>query len=99
VPELPDITIYIEALEQRIAGQTLEHVQIASPFLLRTAAPPINSVEAGRWLSCAAWANGICVGFGRRFVARAASHDCRPPALATGETRHQGGLLNIHQQV
>lgn len=45
MPELPDITIYIEALERRIAGQTLERVQVRSPFLLRTAAPPLSSVE------------------------------------------------------
>jgi formamidopyrimidine-DNA glycosylase len=45
VPELPDITIYIEALEKRVLNQTLERVQLASPFLLRTATPPISSVE------------------------------------------------------
>jgi len=45
VPELPDITVYIEALEKRILDQTLERVQLASPFLLRTATPPISSVE------------------------------------------------------
>jgi len=45
VPELPDITIYIEALEKRVLNQTLERVQVASPFLLRTATPPISSVE------------------------------------------------------
>jgi formamidopyrimidine-DNA glycosylase len=37
--------VYIEALEQRIQGQTLERVTLASPFLLRTAEPPITSVE------------------------------------------------------
>jgi formamidopyrimidine-DNA glycosylase len=41
VPELPDITVYIEALEARILGQKLERIRLASPFLLRTAAPPI----------------------------------------------------------
>ena len=45
MPELPDIVVYIEALESRILGQTLEHVRIASPFLLRTAQPPLRSVE------------------------------------------------------
>ena len=43
MPELPDITVYIEALEKRILGQTLEQVRISSPFLLRTAAPPLAS--------------------------------------------------------
>ena len=45
VPELPDIVVYIEALERRIQGQTLERVTLASPFLLRTAEPPITSLE------------------------------------------------------
>ena len=40
MPEFPDITVYLEALEQRIAGRTLERAEIASPFLLRTADGP-----------------------------------------------------------
>jgi formamidopyrimidine-DNA glycosylase len=43
MPELPDITVYIEALEQRISGHTLTQAQIASPFLLRTIEPPVNA--------------------------------------------------------
>jgi formamidopyrimidine-DNA glycosylase len=45
VPELPDIVVYIEALEKRILGQTLERVRLASPFLLRTVDPPLRAVE------------------------------------------------------
>jgi formamidopyrimidine-DNA glycosylase len=45
VPELPDVAAYITALEDRILGRPLEHVRIASVFLLRTAEPPISSVE------------------------------------------------------
>ena len=41
MPELPDISAYISALETRIIGQPLEHIRLASPFLLRTAQPPI----------------------------------------------------------
>ncbi len=44
MPELPDITIYIEALEARIVDRTLHGVRLANPFLLRTAAPPIGDV-------------------------------------------------------
>jgi len=47
MPELPDITAYIAALEPRILGRTLERVRLHSVFVLRTAAPPIESV-AGR---------------------------------------------------
>lgn len=45
MPELPDISAYITALEARILGQPIEHVRLASPFLLRTADPPIAAVE------------------------------------------------------
>jgi formamidopyrimidine-DNA glycosylase len=45
LPELPDIVVYIEALEQRILGHVLEQVQVAGPFLLRTATPPIDSIH------------------------------------------------------
>ncbi len=48
MPELPDITAYISALESRILGRPLEHVRIGSPFLLRTAQPPLASVEGHR---------------------------------------------------
>jgi formamidopyrimidine-DNA glycosylase len=45
VPELPDIVVYIEALESRILNQRLERVRVASPFLLRTATPPLESAH------------------------------------------------------
>lgn len=45
MPELPDILAYIHALEPRIVGQPIEKIRIGSPFLLRTAEPPIESVE------------------------------------------------------
>jgi formamidopyrimidine-DNA glycosylase len=45
MPELPDISAYIGALESRIVGQPLEHIRLNSAFLLRTAQPPLASVE------------------------------------------------------
>src|SRR3954447_19226181 len=45
MPELPDITVYIEALERRIIGQTLEGVRVNTPFLLRTFDPPLEAVR------------------------------------------------------
>src|SRR6266568_374488 len=45
MPELPDISAYITALESRIVGEPIEHVRLASPFLLRTVEPPIASAE------------------------------------------------------
>jgi formamidopyrimidine-DNA glycosylase len=62
VPELPDIVVYIEALEKRILGQTLERVRIASPFLLRTAAPPIGSVEGKTVGRLRRMGKRICIG-------------------------------------
>jgi formamidopyrimidine-DNA glycosylase len=44
MPELPDITIYIEALETRILGQTLQRARLTSPFLLRTTVPPLGTL-------------------------------------------------------
>ncbi len=45
MPELPDITIYLEALAPRIVGQPLERARIVSPSLLRTVDPPLSAAE------------------------------------------------------
>lgn len=45
MPELPDISAYISALQARIVGQPLQHMRMASPFFLRTVKPPIEEVE------------------------------------------------------
>jgi len=51
VPELPDIAIYIEALEARIVGQRLERVQLLDPFVLRSVDPPISAALGKRVLA------------------------------------------------
>ena len=48
MPELPDISAYITALEPRVFGEPIEHVRVASPFLLRTVDPPLSAVEGKR---------------------------------------------------
>ena len=48
MPELPDITVYIEALDARVVGHTLERVRIAKPFLLRSVDPPISAAQGKR---------------------------------------------------
>ena len=48
MPELPDITVYIEALEARIVGQTLERIRIPKPFLLRSVDPPLSAANGKR---------------------------------------------------
>jgi len=62
VPELPDIVVYIEALEKRILGQTLDHVRIASSFLLRTADPPLSAVEGKAVVQLRRIGKRICIG-------------------------------------
>ena len=63
MPELPDITVYIEALEKRILGRTLARVQITGPSLLRTAQPPITSVEGKKVLQLDRVGKRIAIGF------------------------------------
>jgi formamidopyrimidine-DNA glycosylase len=48
MPELPDVAVYLEALERRIVGRPLEHVRITSPFVLRSVDPPIAEAEGRR---------------------------------------------------
>jgi formamidopyrimidine-DNA glycosylase len=46
MPELPDVTIYVEAVATRIVGHRLQRVLIRSPFLLRSTTPPVNAVNS-----------------------------------------------------
>jgi formamidopyrimidine-DNA glycosylase len=48
MPELPDVVVYVEALERRIVGRRLEEIRLASPFVLRTAVPPIADAQGKR---------------------------------------------------
>ncbi len=45
MPELPDITVYVDSLDAKVRGDVLQRVRVASPFLLRSAVPPIASAE------------------------------------------------------
>jgi formamidopyrimidine-DNA glycosylase len=62
MPELPDIIVYIEALEKRILRQKLEHVRIVSPFLLRTALPPLESAEGKTVVALRRMGKRVCIG-------------------------------------
>jgi hypothetical protein len=62
MPELPDIAAYISALEARIVGEHLEHVRVASPFLLRTVQPPLASVEGRKVLKLRRIGKRIAIG-------------------------------------
>jgi formamidopyrimidine-DNA glycosylase len=63
MPELPDVVVYIEALERRILGHVLEQVQIAGPFLLRTADPPIEATHQQTVTALRRVGKRIAIGF------------------------------------
>src|SRR5690348_8044987 len=62
MPELPDIVVYIEALEKRILDQRLDGVRIASPFLLRTATPLLSSATGKKVVRLRRLGKRICIG-------------------------------------
>ena len=62
MPELPDVAIYIEALEKRILGQQLKGVRIVGPFLLRTFDPPLESTFARTVRELRRMGKRICIG-------------------------------------
>ncbi len=63
MPELPDIVVYLEALEARILGQTLDRLTITTPFLLRSAVPPIESVAGSKVMALRRIGKRIVIGF------------------------------------
>jgi len=48
MPELPDVTVYVERLQARVSGDVLQRVRVLNPFVLRTAVPPIAQAEGRR---------------------------------------------------
>ena len=62
MPELPDIVVYIDALDVRIRGQTLMRIRLLNPFLLRTADPPISVVEGKKVIGLCRIGKRIVVG-------------------------------------
>jgi len=51
MPELPDVTVYIEALSERILNQPIQKIRIGSPFVLRSFDPPIHTAEGKKVVS------------------------------------------------
>jgi formamidopyrimidine-DNA glycosylase len=69
MPELPDVTVYVEALEERIVGQPLSAYAILSPFVLRTVEPPLDALVGSQVRSVARLGKRIVVEFeGDRFI-------------------------------
>ena len=63
MPELPDVTIYVEALRERIVGRPLVGVRIASPFVVRTVDPPLESLVGSTVLEVRRLGKRIAIGF------------------------------------
>ena len=62
MPELPDITVYLEALGQRIVGQTLERAILRNPFLLRSVEPPFAACEGRKVVALRRLGKRIAIG-------------------------------------
>jgi formamidopyrimidine-DNA glycosylase len=63
LPELPDVVVYLEALEPRILGRRLSGVRLLSPFVLRTVDPPITALCDRRVLTLNRMGKRIVLGF------------------------------------
>jgi formamidopyrimidine-DNA glycosylase len=63
MPELPDIQVYLDALDSRVKGRRLARVRISSPFLLRTVDPPVEAAEGKKVLSLRRVGKRIVFGF------------------------------------
>ena len=63
MPELPDITLYIEALRERILGRRLERSRVLSPFLLRSVDPSIEAANGASVVALERLGKRIAIGF------------------------------------
>src|SRR5690349_10419873 len=63
MPELPDITVYLEALDRRISRRVLERIRLVDMFVLRTAVPPIDSLHGRRVVELRRIGKRIVIGF------------------------------------
>ena len=63
MPELPDIQVYLDALDARVLGRTLTRLRLASPFLLRSVDPPVEAVEGRPLRSLRRVGKRIVLGF------------------------------------
>ena len=63
MPELPDITVYVEALQRRIVGEPLLEVRVRSPFLVRSVEPPLSSAVERRVLEVRRMGKRIVMAF------------------------------------
>ena len=60
MPELPDVTVYVDAIDKRVVGHALSAIRLASPFVLRSVDPPIGEVVGREVRACAGWPSASC---------------------------------------
>ncbi len=63
MPELPDVVVYLEALERFVLGEPLQRVRLASPFLVRTVEPPLERLYGGEVRELQRLGKRIVLGF------------------------------------
>lgn len=63
MPELPDITVYIERLQALVAGRVLQRLRVLNAFVLRTAVPPVTALEGRRVLTVQRLGKRVVLGF------------------------------------
>lgn len=68
MPELPDLTVYLEALGERVVGHRLERTKVVSPFVLRTFEPPISALEGRKVAAIRRLGKRIVLDFGGLFL-------------------------------
>jgi formamidopyrimidine-DNA glycosylase len=67
MPELPDVTVYVEALEERIMGDVFEGLVLGSPFLLRTVVPPPDDLKGNRVVALRRLGKRVVIGLENDF--------------------------------
>jgi formamidopyrimidine-DNA glycosylase len=82
VPELPDLTVYQEHLEARIAASGWNRSASASAFLLRTVTPGVDEVAGRTVTACSRLAKQLVIELDGELLRRGAPDDRRPPAVA-----------------
>ena len=93
MPELPDVTVYVEAIEARVKGRALLGVRVASPFVVRTFDPPLSAAAGKRVLGVER--------LGKRIVFSLQEERGSAPRRAEAEGRSMGGglFLVIHLMI
>ena len=96
MPELPDVVVYIEALERRIVGHRLTRILIRGPFLLRSTTPPVESIQGKTVRVVRRIGKQIAIGFeGANVVREVFLKDVKLTSMRTNALAHVLNVLNV----